>query len=237
MGTLYRWCDVYTPPNRDRTIRRRYKKPVVLGTNKDDGRLMCANSDPMRVDTPEHYFQYLQDRFTPILAPTIAELYPFFGFPTGFDAASRISGDLYTSCAARRSADWLSRQGIPTWLYIDDIETEITPNGGVVHGAEDQLVWERLDYFPLSPNTPRIIFDIRAREIVDYWRTMADAGNPNHPGAPFWPEFNVTDSLDGDLTFHWDVSGLFPEVNLRKMSVISGSRHLEFDGMSSPCAI
>jgi len=99
---------------------------VMLGTNRNEGTTFTHIQKENA--TQAQYLAYIQKQFssTPALAAEIAAEYRPADFQRStyadgsWWAASAIAGDFAMSCAARRSARYLTLAGAHVWLYFFD---------------------------------------------------------------------------------------------------------------------
>ena len=111
------------------------------------------------------------------------------------DVATQIAGDVIFRCPAVTMARAQARTGEPVWLYLFGF----TRVGGppVMHGSEGPYALNApgesggFDGPPLPNDSP---------PLEAYWINFAKTGNPNGPGLPQWPRFDLASRAYIDFT-------------------------------------
>ena len=140
--------------------------------------------------------------------PAILKAYPIADFKTATVRAIKATTDALFRCGSRESARALSEQGIKTYLYSFDFESDTykdpaTPECtavaglgcGVYHSAEIKYAFD--NYAGIDPNGFTM-----ATIMSDMWTQFAKEGTPNKPGSSWvtWPEYETETDLSIRLT-------------------------------------
>jgi len=115
------------------------------------------------------------------------------------EMALHLLSDAVFTEPARFLADAHAKRA-PTYRYRFSVATpqELAANGGAVHSAEAQYVFDKLDGNKVA--------DL----VCDYWVSFARTGDPNHEGAPRWPTEEdglidfTNDGAEPHATDPWD---------------------------------
>eukprot|EP00008_Paramoeba_atlantica_P008171 CAMPEP_0201476066 /NCGR_PEP_ID=MMETSP0151_2-20130828/1352_1 /ASSEMBLY_ACC=CAM_ASM_000257 /TAXON_ID=200890 /ORGANISM="Paramoeba atlantica, Strain 621/1 / CCAP 1560/9" /LENGTH=387 /DNA_ID=CAMNT_0047856343 /DNA_START=805 /DNA_END=1968 /DNA_ORIENTATION=+ len=166
--------------------------PVMLGSNVDEGSTFSIDCD----STDQEYWAWLNETGGPDLGTLVYYQYPASDYKSPFWAASEVVTDACFACPARRSARWLStptpgtKPGKNVYLYQFQHQPDVSAPDrclGVFHGAELPFVFY-----------DKKVVDERekdlAKNMVNWWQSMATNGDPNFDGAPLvWPSYDPYD--------------------------------------------
>lgn len=181
------------------------KVPILLGTNKNEGTLFTSID---KAASQTDYTNWISKCFSRYghgkkgLEAAVAAAYPCTNYTATkygsacFWASSDLLGDYAMTCAARRSARWLTQGGqnatgnatsggAPVFQYffrrtlslVPIIEAASKKPFGVFHGSELALVF---DFKPLLLEEKEKEL---AEQVVGYWVAFADTGNPSIPSS------------------------------------------------------
>ena len=179
-------------------------RPLLLGTNKNEGTLLVSDLYAKPVSSDDEYQAALAVRFGAANVPAIIAMYPSSAFPSPNDALAQVAGDAFFVCAARKTARGAAAAGASVYRYtfVHPIANPISQDLGVFHSSEIPYVFGN-DDFPLGA-----IGD-DGQPLVDtmqgYWTSFAKhGGDPDDGVDPDWPMYDVaTDpyqSLDLGVT-------------------------------------
>ncbi|SDD31112.1 para-nitrobenzyl esterase [Actinokineospora iranica] len=170
-----------------------HRMPIMLGTNRDEGRLFTYLAYGPRGITEDEYRKLLVAMTgSEAAANTIAGIYSTQRYGTPVNALSAIITDTGFAFNTDRVAKAISGR-TPTYAYeFTDADAPLSPaltdlRIGAYHGGEIQ-------YLLTMPSTPLLNDAQRAlsTQMMGYWGNFAATGNPNRGAAvPPWPAFNV----------------------------------------------
>jgi para-nitrobenzyl esterase len=174
-------------------------RPLLLGTNKDEGTLFHAPIYALAITDEAHYRAALGTRFGSANVDAIEAKYPPTSFPTPNDALAAVTGDAFFVCPARAAARGAALAGSTVFRYSFEqpLTDPFTQGLGVFHSSELPFVFGN-DTFPLGH-----IGDATsvAEAMQTYWTTFAKQGDPNDASVAPWPAYDpATDpylTIDG----------------------------------------
>jgi para-nitrobenzyl esterase len=161
-------------------------RPLLLGTNKDEGTLFHSTVYGKQVETDPDYQAALAVRFGSANVPSIIQRYPSSAFATQNDALAAVTGDAFFVCPARAVARATTTAGAPVYRYSFEhaLENPFMQGLGVFHSSELPFVFGN-DTFPLGKigdsGAP-----ISAAMVTD-WTTFAKTLAPSAD----WPAYSV----------------------------------------------
>jgi para-nitrobenzyl esterase len=163
-------------------------RPLLLGTNKDEGTLFHSTVYGKQVETDSDYQTALGLRFGSANVPAIVSHYPSASFPSPNDAISAVTGDAFFVCPARAVARAVSKTGAPVYRYSFEhpLENPFMQGLGVFHGSELPVVFGN-DTFPLGRIGDSGAADSTA--MVEQWTSFAKTQVPDAA----WPLYDATD--------------------------------------------
>ncbi|MDX3352018.1 carboxylesterase family protein [Streptomyces sp. ME01-24h] len=173
---------------------RFHRVPVVQGTNHDEMRMfvgMSLAAFPIR--TEDDYRARLVEAFGPA-APAVETRYPAADHPTPALAWAAALTDRSLTCttlaAGRAIAAHAPRSPLYGYQFNDPdapVLAGLPANPGFPYGAAHGF---EMPYLFSAFPTERPLTDAQralSDRMVDYWAAFARTGDPNSPGAPFWP--------------------------------------------------
>lgn len=181
--------DGYVLPDEPWDMLRRgdwARVPVIVGSTRDEANMWFHGVPPaLRVQAAAE----CRRRVAWYAGPLDGALQQWFA-PTangGFvQSTSRMMTVLEFNAAARYTAAWAARSGVPAYLYYFTWAPPGDP-WGPMHGAELPYVF---DTSLASRSSPLYGVERRlAAEVSGYWARFAATGNPNGGGAPTWPRY------------------------------------------------
>lgn len=150
------------------------------------------------------------------LGPIREELLAMFAKPGDDEETTlaRIWGDARMVEPTRRTARLAAATGKPVWLYhygyVPEALRDKYPGAG--HDHEMQMVFAT----PRAESAPG--WTANDQKVADtmsgYWVSFARTGNPNHAGAPTWPQLRL--ASDGDWLMHFAKSGIAAKQDFEK---------------------
>lgn len=181
---------------------RFHRVPVVQGTNHDEMRMfvgMSLAAFPIR--TEDDYRARLVEAFGPA-APAVETRYPAADHPTPALAWAAALTDRSLTCttlaAGRAIAAHAPRSPLYSYQFNDPdapVLAGLPANPGFPYGAAHGF---EMPYLFSAFPTERPLTDAQralSDRMVDYWAAFARTGDPNSPGAPFWPAFRPSSPM------------------------------------------
>ncbi|MBB3360001.1 MULTISPECIES: carboxylesterase/lipase family protein [unclassified Novosphingobium] len=165
--------------------------PLIIGTNKDEGTMFALGDKSLATATDadlEAAIAKLLPRKTGEVVAALREAYP--GYSPG-DLITAFNGNRMFWTNSILLAERKVRQGSPVWMYRMDWETPVF--GGRLkagHAVELSFVFGThdniRDFVGPGPGPDRM-----AAQMHPAWVAFAKTGNPQHPGIPSWPAYNL----------------------------------------------
>jgi para-nitrobenzyl esterase len=168
--------------------------PVIHGTNHDEWRFFVAlDFDLARGPvTAEQYPSVVEGMVGPDAAPLVLAEYPLDDYDSPDLAVGAVGTDAIFACPARIADQVLSVQ-VPTFAYeFNDTNAPelFLPPVSFPYGATH--VSELLYLFTLSRGCQLDQAQQKLSEdMIRYWAQFAKSGDPNSPGASFWPRYDI----------------------------------------------
>lgn len=178
-------------PNAIFAANKAHKVPLVIGNTRDEMTLFL-----MQTPFPKEVAQYEKvatDNFGELSSEVLAA-YPASDAKGIRSAVLQLVGDVVFGSQARHAARLHARNGNATYRYIFSCGSKQFPLNlaGAHHGCEIPYLFGR----PANPNEA----DQRTSEVVQsYWVNLARSGNPNGPGLPEWPKYNLASDILIDI--------------------------------------
>jgi para-nitrobenzyl esterase len=165
-------------------------RPLIVGTNHDEGSLFHSSIYALEVADDTQYRAALAVRFGATNATAIIAQYPSANYSSPNDAIAAVTGDAFFVCPARATARAAATNGAPTFRYTFDhaLEQPFEQGLGVFHSSELPFVFGN-DDFPLGRvgTTGAPI----AQAMQRYWTQFAKTHDPNASGEQAWPAYDV----------------------------------------------
>jgi para-nitrobenzyl esterase len=165
-------------------------RPLIIGTNRDEGTLFHSSILSSRVMTEQQYLDALTRRFGS-RATDVATRYPAASFSSPNAALAEVSGDAFFVCPARRNARAISATGAPVYRYTFErpLENQVIEDLGAFHSSEIPFVFG-IDTYPLGKVGSASSL---ADAMQAYWTSFAREGAP--AGEVTWTSYDATDPL------------------------------------------
>ncbi|MGE5184837.1 MAG: carboxylesterase/lipase family protein [Acidobacteriota bacterium] len=162
-------------------------RPLLLGTNKDEGTLFTSSLLGQPVADATQYHDALARRFGSANADAIVARYPATTFATPTDALAEVTGDAFWVCPARRTARGVAAAGAPVFRYSFEhaLENPLVPDAGVFHGSELVFVFgnDNITFGKIGASGAPLV-PVMQGEWTGFAKTHA-------PGAD-WPAFDAS---------------------------------------------
>ena len=190
------------PPAQAIETGRFNKVPMLLGTNRDEGRPLAAATTSW---TQQQYVQFVTSTFGTALAPKVLKAYPLSDFPQPYAISYALAAELTDSgvidgiggCAEQNLAQRFVRDGTATFFYeFDDRNapplTNAIPPGyqdGAGHAMELAYLWPSFtNGFSLYAELtgPQVQL---SQQMIAYWGAFARGGAPSAFGEPSWGQY------------------------------------------------
>jgi para-nitrobenzyl esterase len=196
---------IVTLPNVDgfvieRSLRETFEsgdfaaRPLILGATKDEGTLFHTSLFATPVEDETQYREALARRFPADKIDEIVSRYPIASFGTATPAnraIAEVSGDAFFVCPARRTARAVAMKA-KTFYYSFQQEPSqaFMPDLGVFHSAEIPFLFATDPRYPLARagDTGKPTQEL----LQAFWAEFVTTMDPNHDGAPAWPEYART---------------------------------------------
>jgi para-nitrobenzyl esterase len=124
-------------------------RPLIVGTNKDEGTLFHAPIYAMAVADETQLRAALAVRF-PGQVDAIVQHYPVASFPSANDALAAITGDAFFVCPARRMARAMAgATSVYRYSFERPLDNPFFQGLGVFHSSEIPFVFGN-DNYPLG---------------------------------------------------------------------------------------
>ena len=165
-------------------------RPLLLGTNHDEGTLFVSSIFAKPISTEPEYEAALAVRYGTANVAAIVQKYPVASFASANAALAAVTGDGLFVCPARRTARAIALTGAPVFRYTFQkaLEGPLLPDAGVPHASEVAFVFGN-DDFPLGM-VGASGADLSAT-MQRYWTRFGNNGDPNGEGDPVWPSYGV----------------------------------------------
>jgi para-nitrobenzyl esterase len=164
-------------------------RPLLLGSNKDEGTLFHSSVYALPVTDDTSYRAALTVRFGASNVAAIVAQYPIASYPSANDAIAAVTGDAFFVCPTRHSVRGAQAGGAPVFRYSFEqpLESPFMQGLGVFHSSELPFVFGNDDY-PLGrigAGAPL------SASIQDYWTTFAKTSDPNSSAETPWPAYDA----------------------------------------------
>ncbi|WP_307847436.1 carboxylesterase/lipase family protein [Streptomyces sp. F63] len=175
----------------------RYNRvPVIHGTNHDEGNYFIALENKGEL-SPENYRRLIVKHFGHEVAAQVEARYPLSDHPRPrtLRALGAALTDAAFACPAHEANTALARR-TPTYAYefSDPSPVAYDPDAGpgTGHAAEIPYVFRvPADAWKQASADQRALSDT----MIAYWTRFAATGDPNTPGAPPWPRYDLMQEL------------------------------------------
>ncbi|HTR50797.1 MAG TPA: carboxylesterase family protein, partial [Kofleriaceae bacterium] len=173
-------------------------RPLLVGTNEDEGTLFHSSVYAMPVTDETDYEAALYTRFGASNVPAIVAQYPIANYASANDAIAAVSGDAFFVCPARRTARGAAKAGAPVFRYTFDhaLENPFMQGLGVFHSSELPFVFGNDDYPLGKVGTSGAALSTAMQA---YWIAFAKDNDPNGSGGTPWPAYDASSDPYQDL--------------------------------------
>jgi para-nitrobenzyl esterase len=171
--------------------------PLLQGTNHDEGRLFVGlgfdfGGHPI---TKKQYPVLIKVQFGAKVGGKVLAKYPLSGYKSPDLAYSAVLTDSGFSCPAFGADVLAAGSGVYGYEFSDpnppnDFGINFTFPLGAAHSTELQYVFQRIPVLDIVPPFKPAQLAL-SNQFIGYWTRFAASGNPNGPGAPWWPRFAV----------------------------------------------
>lgn len=169
--------------------------PFMVGSNRDENKLFAAEWKLSYRHIPDAKVEAaLVKSLGQELLPTYEKLYPRGKYERAIDALVDAKGDIGLGCKCFDAAEATAPFG-PVYYYRFDYHNHRAPHIlAAAHAMEIPFIFNSLDrgiinilYSPSQTKTARPL----VAQIMSYWTNFAKTANPNAPGLPEWPVYNL----------------------------------------------
>lgn len=183
--------------------------PFMVGTNKDESRLLIGRGAPAMFDLtwetlPENLAKYSEKMGDLKMADVIAmyrRVHPGFSASDVFFAATTDSRDWRPALVEVERRAALPPGSAPTYSYELHWGSPVTPRMKAHHALDLPLLFDNVTLSHRLTGTGAEAYAM-AEMISETYIAFARTGNPNHPRIPHWPAYDLTRraTLAFDLT-------------------------------------
>lgn len=174
------------------------RSPLELVAERFQGIPLLVGFD--REEDSIFEWQYLADPFTnknwvhattllagPPLAAKARALYPANQYESSKWAYITMATDAVRGCPTRRLASAnVAHASTYRYLYTHVLENDpFYAQFKAFHGQEEALLW-RWSFYTPTPSE-----QLLSQRMIGYWTNFAKTGNPNGPGLPSWPQYDL----------------------------------------------
>lgn len=165
---------------------RQHDVPLIVGANANEGIIFLSNSPIKTLTQYQGAVKALYGKF----AQEVLTLFPAKEDSEVKKALSEVIGDLGFIAGARHFVRAMETVKSKAYFY-HFTQKPAGPLGetlGAFHGSEIPYVFNHPEKGISPPDEQRR----KLAEIISgYWVRFAQSGDPNYPGAPFWPAYEV----------------------------------------------
>lgn len=165
--------------------------PILLGSNKDEGRLFIMLGELDEMDSDRYAEVVADGPISPDQVEAVLAQYPATRYGTPADTLAHVMTQSLFSCPSRRAARAFHAGGSDVFLYHFVYEPDFPLAGlGAFHASELPYVFGH-GVFGLSDPTEseRPL----AEAFMKQWTHFAATGNPNGVLDTTWPKYDETD--------------------------------------------
>jgi para-nitrobenzyl esterase len=163
--------------------------PVIIGSNQDECNMWTTNVKPQAADTVAQATRHRLSWFTGPDWPVLAAQFPASDYDGLLPATSRMTTVLEFNATARYTARRVASQHVPAYLYYFSRVPPGDPEGAH-HCAEIPYVFDSSNPAN-SAGRPESADLTLAGQMSHYWASFAATGDPNAPGQPRWPRYDL----------------------------------------------
>jgi para-nitrobenzyl esterase len=169
--------------------------PVISGATRDENTFFVGLTELETgvVLTADQYPDQIEARFGDNAAAVLTQ-YPLSNYNSASEALAAAQSDSSFICGTHIFNQWVT-PFIPVYAYefADQTAPSYAPLASFPYGAAHtfEIPYLFLGYHGAT-GTPQPLNEAQqslSDDMVSYWTTFAEKGNPNSDEAPFWPEF------------------------------------------------
>lgn len=172
--------------------------PIIIGSNKDEGRFSVAYKELTADEalTPPAFSDSMAEAYGEDAVSVIGKQYPLSDYNDPSVALAAVLTDSRISCPVDALNQRLAGQ-IPVYAYefADRTAPFYFPNVsfpyGAAHTAELQYLFERFHGASGEPQALNALQRSLSDTMIDYWTRFAATGNPNTPATPDWKRYTA----------------------------------------------
>ncbi|NOU61767.1 carboxylesterase/lipase family protein [Marinifilum caeruleilacunae] len=186
-------------------------RPMLVGTNTDEGTMFLYGADKQSVD---QYKAGAQQVFRGY-AEDIMKMYPVDSKSDIKGAVCQTINDIWFAQPTRWMARYMSKKNKNTYLYHFAHPSMRWPAGGSAHAAELVFVFRSLD-----PQKQTEAYKKLSTAMITYWTQFAKTGNPNSKDLPNWPRYTERSDRNIRLDIEITVESHYLKKNLDELDSI-----------------
>lgn len=207
--------------------------PMIAGYNSDEGTLFFPDDPQPTVwlnDLERGGRDMLIAQLSDPFPTQAAEIIDLYKLDTDFEAGgTQMMGDEIFGVNIRFAAQATAKTGAPSWTYFfSRVPPSKKQTMGAFHAAEIPFVFG--SHEPVLGLTDQD--DALTDQMIGYWASFAENGDPNAPGLPEWPQHQETNWMHFSANTDRPTAQLETDLRGDKLDRLSEGLHVKLDALS-----